>query len=86
MDNIVQYKAINMDTFSSHVYAVDTLTASQAAEILIEFNLWRRGEGKYDDVMGEPTSFDIPPQSIGLAIDKAIEVLGGLCLDGCCCG
>ena len=48
------------------------MTAAQAAKILTDFNKWRRGDGKYTDVI---SPFDVSPKDIGIAIDVAIKKL-----------
>lgn len=49
------------------------MKANKARKILIEFNHWRRSEGKYEE-MGVSCIYS--PLEIGDAIDTAIRALG----------
>ena len=44
-------------------------------EILTEFNKYRRGEGDYGNI---GSLFKYSPKEIGIAIDTALNILGGL--------
>ena len=48
------------------------MTPKETYEVLREFNLWRRGEGKYE---GFYQKFPYTPKEIGIALDVAIEKL-----------
>ena len=48
------------------------VSAPAATEVLKEFQLWRRGKGKYEEIGVE---MPFSPTIIGLAIDKAIECM-----------
>lgn len=54
------------------------MTKEEAYKILCEFNLWRRGKGKYKWIPTVPSAnptFPYSPKEVGEALDVAIAVL-----------
>lgn len=53
------------------------MTKEEALEVLREFNLWRRGEGKYkwSETPSENEPLPYTPKEVGKALDVAIAVL-----------
>lgn len=50
----------------------EQMTAQEVADILEEYNKWRRDDGEYADV---GVKRDITPKELGIAIDRAVEIL-----------
>lgn len=48
------------------------MTADEVADILEEYNKWRRDDGEYADA---GVKRDITPKELGIAIDRAVEIL-----------
>ena len=55
------------------------MTPKEAYEVLREFNLWRRGEGKYafSETPSENEPLPYTPKEISVALDVAIDTLEG---------
>lgn len=53
------------------------MTKKEAYEVLREFQMWRRGEGKYEwrETPSENEPLPYSPKTVGAALDVAIETL-----------
>ena len=51
------------------------MTPKEAYEVLREFQMWRRAEGKYRIQWNKPLPFPYSHQEVGIALDVAIETL-----------
>lgn len=52
---------------------ITNASSGQIADILTEYNNWRRGKPPYD----EPCSLNLSAYELGLCLDRAIEILRG---------
>lgn len=50
----------------------EQMTTSEVADILEEYNKWRKDDGEYADA---GVKRDITPKELGIAIDRAVEIL-----------
>lgn len=48
------------------------MTPKEAYEVLHEFQMWRRDEGKYSEI---PKALPYSAKTVGIALDVAIETL-----------
>lgn len=54
------------------------MTPKEAYEVLREFQMWRRGKGKYKWIPTVPSAsatFPYHPKVVGIALDVAIDTL-----------